>query len=147
MNTERLLKLAEHLESGKLAHEKFDFRFMNRSPVEVPESVDCLGIKFMAPEIRTECGTNGCAIGEFPAIWSDRFIWDSDGILDRTNGAESFDAAAGFLNISDEECEFLFVPRGHTLDFDHESMLTSIATKEQVAKHIREFVKHGGIYE
>ena len=49
MNRERLLRLADHLDHGKLGHEEFDFKQYN----DTTESM---------------CGTAGCAIGECPIL-------------------------------------------------------------------------------
>ncbi len=50
MNKERLLALADHLERGKLGHEKFDFGCYNNTDSNV-------------------CGTAGCGIGECPILF------------------------------------------------------------------------------
>lgn len=51
MNKRRLLKLATHLETGKLGHRHFYFGAYNLGAVTA-----------------NKCGTSGCAIGELPII-------------------------------------------------------------------------------
>lgn len=53
---DRLLKLANHLEKGKLAHKKFDYSVFSASVKPIPEG---------------SCGSRGCALGECPAIFKD----------------------------------------------------------------------------
>lgn len=58
----RLLKLAEHLERGKLGHKTFDMGTLNSGPRD-----------------KKGCGTSGCAIGEcpivFPKYWRFKVEW------------------------------------------------------------------------
>jgi hypothetical protein len=49
---ERLLKLAGHIESGKLGHDRFDFGHIS---------------------VKAECGTLGCAMGELPFCFPEAF--------------------------------------------------------------------------
>lgn len=60
---DRLLKIAEHLEAGKLGHKKFDFRYFNNG------AKDARG-----------CGTSGCAVG------SSRSFSLNTGSLDANTG-------------------------------------------------------------
>ena len=113
IHRDRLLRLAEHLERGRLSHEKFDYRYVH----------SC-------------CGTSGCAIGEMPAIWPDRFYMRPYSTNYHTvynqNGLHTYEAAAQFFAIPVEESRFLFSSNYNNLD--------SCASKEEVAAHIRSFV-------
>lgn len=128
-NTDRLLKLAGHLEAGALAHSKFKFDTFSDGPY-----------------LDNHCGTAGCAIGELPAAFPDLFRWaplDKNAILD-FNGIPFQDqiiyrgktlpmdrAAESFLELSEREYYFLFTPSG--------SGLGCAATAGQVAEHLRKY--------
>ncbi len=138
---DRLLKLAAHLETGKLGHKKFDFSTYNSTP----------GIWELAPK---ECGTNGCAIGEcpflFPKHWEIRL---SAPVLKNFTAVEylndSEESGEKFFGLTSNEYTLLFIPQ---CPFDpeyYEEMdkspwnrgpITSKATAKQVAKSIRNFV-------
>lgn len=142
MNKERLLQLADHLERGQLGHKVFDFRVINSN----------LGIN-LKKDAAYKCETNGCAVGEIPIIWPNRFRFDHNGIVDVETLNSNFYAAEQWLDISGEESEFLFVHVGYgDIDEDDEDyqdgyLLPPTATKEQVAERIRTFVEKEGIYE
>lgn len=142
MNKERLLQLADHLEKGHLGHKVFDFRTINTNRNERTIS-----------ERLSTCGTSGCAVGELPIVWPDRFKFDPVGIVDRETYNNNFYAAEKWFEITGKESEFLFVPVGYAdIDEDDEDyvdgyLLSPEATKEQVAERIRMFVEKGGIYE
>jgi len=55
----RLQKLANHLDHGKLGHKKFNFSYYNTN------------IYFGEKYNTNGCGTSGCAIGECPIIFRD----------------------------------------------------------------------------
>lgn len=135
MNKERLLKLAEHLDKGKLGHKRFDFRVFN-SNVEYK-------LKKKAP-IYSEpggnvCGTNGCAIGELPFVFPDAVEFSHAGIRFHNRTED----VCSFFGIDFHEKYFLFFPREYSSDF---SRLPARAGRHQVAAHIRKFVANGGIY-
>ncbi len=128
MHKRRLLKLAEHLESGKLGHKKFDFSTLNTTD------------DFTIP--RGVCGTLGCAIGEcpiaFPMLW--RFNPES-GTPELLNGTEDFEAAETFFGISMLQGEHLFCPNQQETSAYGGRVLGDHATAQQVAANIRAFVK------
>lgn len=130
MNKERLLKLVEHLEQGKLGHDKFDFTHIHS-------------------ENRHKCGTSGCALGELPFVFPEQFRLDREccGVtyLYSKEMYSEFTLAAKWFDISYNESSFLFSPNDDN-DTDI-NLLKSSATKEQVAQHIREFVKAEGVYK
>lgn len=122
MHKERLLKLAEHLETGKLGHEVFDFSQYNNSGTNI-------------------CGTAGCAIGECPIIWPNEWVfnWLGTPILKDENN--SLKSAIIFFQIKEAERMHLFEPNKQIISLYDGEHLFSNATKEQVAANIREFVK------
>jgi hypothetical protein len=128
MNAERLLKLAEHLETGKLGHEKFDFSYYNAS--------DELGAAHLSPN----CGAVGCAIGECPIVFPDEWRFNDQGFPVTGLHFNSTDSGKEFFRLSEEEYEHLFLP--HHQDYDRFGGvdLNDHATKELVAANIRAFV-------
>lgn len=165
MNKERLLKLADHLEYGKLGHESFNFKQITT-----------------VTEIGNFCGTNGCGIGECPIAFSDDWEFKRLKVYDDiesglvTVGLKSekdatyyspFKGAKEYFELDTLEVEILFVP---ICDIDNEIEEIIInyedddegwnpieayiyinekkfyglnwgATKEDLAKNIRKFVE------
>lgn len=120
MNAGRLIKLAKHLESGKLGHKRFDFSQFNgeMDPVE--------------PKPYT-CGTAGCALGECPIIFPKQWRFDSNSFPALRRGdASGYEAGAEFFGLNGVEVRSLFDPS--------DSGLGGKATRKQVAKRIRQFV-------
>jgi len=117
LHKDRLLKLAQHLESGKLGHRIFDMRHWNEGPYD-----------------KKGCGTAGCAIGECPLVFPKEWIFKKGQtgyyyyyprLREGFSTTESIRKFFGFKN--DEECA-LFV-------------WTHQYTARQQAKRIRDFVK------
>lgn len=133
VNLNRLKKIADHLESGEMMHKFFDFTTFNS------EARDFTG-----------CGTAGCAVGEFPAIWPDDWEFKKvpDQIIENyytprlkktkgmSTGSKVVEDVKEWLSISDKEFMLLFVPYA-----EEPFRLTAFATKEQVAANIRKFIK------
>lgn len=86
---QRLLQLADHLENGKLGHERFDFSRYNNEP--------------------NKCGTAGCALGECPVLWPEQWKWDGNDPLLRDKW-ETDESAHEFFGLDDFECDHLFYP-------------------------------------
>lgn len=130
MNATRLLKLARHLEKGKLGHEKFDFSTINGSRSD------------------GGCGTAGCAMGEFPVVWPKDWQWNKCGSVSLNGVDGGTRGAVKFFGIRQDEAEHLFIPYyQHPNNYQHPNiygwiMLDNSATKEQVAANIRAFVRH-----
>ena len=120
-NIFRLRQIVTHLRSGNLAHDTFDFNEYNggeRKP--------------------NGCGTNGCAVGEFPAIWPDLWSWNlvpqGHNLIYRPTGEHTIysEAAEDFLSIDRNVRQFLFAPA----DVDNPNGLPPTATAQEVADHI-----------
>ena len=123
MNTERLLQLATHLESGKLGHEKFDFSIYNNN--------------YISPT----CGTAGCAIGECPILWPKDWCFNETGRPRyRFTDWGTEGSAREWFNIDSSEFGHLFIPYEQDCDVFGGVDLTEIATATQVASNIRAFV-------
>lgn len=123
----RLRKLAIHLESGELAHRKFNFSRINQGKKD-----------------EGGCGTSGCAIGELPAVFPRRWKFDFCdvfGVVEVCRPDDSFtrERTASFFGITQREDVLLFYP-GHQAPWNH-YVLGARATKEQVATGIRNFLK------
>lgn len=115
----RLLKLADHLETGTLGHRRFDMSL------------------FDSGHTPYKCGTAGCAIGEcpiaFPRDW--KFNEESTPAL-RVSGFTDFYAAQEYFDISADESGLLFNIR----IVSNSSSLPPNVTRKQVARNIRDFV-------
>lgn len=123
MNKERLLKLATHLEMGKLGHERFDFAQLNNSDGPT-------------------CGTLGCAIGECPIAFPESWYFDRYGeplLIDQT-ADDAFCDASDFFDIDSRARDHLFSPCDQYTKVYGGIDLDGSATKEQVAANIRAFV-------
>lgn len=121
IGNERLLKLATHLETGKLGHKVFDFGQYNDS-------------------ILPQCGTAGCALGECPIVFPDEWEFGDFGTLilrPFQYGGRS--GAVCFFELNQAEVERLFFPK--TISCSGHSVLPVDATREQVAAGIRAFVE------
>ena len=131
IHRERLLKLADHLEKGKLGHKKFDFSQWNGN-----------ASRELAP--LNTCGTNGCAIGECPIVFPR--LWKfGDYYPELRRGHQGFPRkdAMPFFGVSHEESHVLFIPRGDLEDGTRVGPLRQMsarATRYRVAKQIRRFV-------
>lgn len=125
MNAERLLKLAEHLEKGELAHKTFDFGCFNGGKISQANS----------------CGTMGCALGELPAI-DPEWYWLGDNVLwtGRTDSMSAWQCAEKYFDIDGIEAEHLFFPKEQLPEEFGGILLDCDATKEEVASNIRAFV-------
>lgn len=118
MNKKRLLKLAKHLESGKLGHAHFDFTtFHEGKPTKL------------------HCGTSGCALGECPVVF--RKDWEFEGreVSLRGKHLGAYLSAEIFFGLQQREVYELFNP------FTQWSRLHASATAKEVAANIRAFIE------
>ncbi len=140
----RLLKLAEHLASGKLGHKKFDFGAYNFSP--------------FGTELKPySCGTSGCAIGECPIVFPRHWKFGENtfpslkSFSDNEFGEATEKSGQIFFGITDDEYEDLFLPQDEKdEDFPYGGQdeispwnirpIKENATRRQVAASIRRFV-------
>jgi hypothetical protein len=136
VHKKRLLKLAAHLRSGKLGHERFDFSVIN---------ADSSGDELT----HNGCGALGCAIGECPIAFPRQWVFKNGqpelrgfavryGIWDDT---PAFQCAPGFFGLDDLELNHLFVPNRQRPDIFGGKELGGSATAKQVAANIEAFVK------
>lgn len=133
MKAERLLKLAEHLEHGKLGHDKFKINVISQKIIRNGSPV-----------------TYGCGIGELPFAFPEIFVhhfddtgfWGSSRLNNVVEGSVflNFDGnaagltpvgfyhAAEFFDIQRSDADFLFAPS------------LPVSTRFDLAAHIRQFV-------
>ncbi len=127
MKKERLLKLADHLESGKLGHRFFRFRNLNQGPFD-----------------SNGCGTSGCALGEMPFVDPENWNFNVDFTIPAPALRESIggvlDDAAKYFDITMSACSHLFYPHAQDTEIFGGKHLSSHAKKEEVAANIRAFV-------
>jgi hypothetical protein len=130
MNTERLLKLAEHLESGKLGHVEFDFSAWNKT-ANGGDEVD-------------GCGFSGCAIGECPVVFPDDWCFNEGVPCLVGIDAGPFDgprlSGQNFFDLDRSEFNHLFLPGCQLPNNYGGEYLRPTATRQQVASNIRAFV-------
>jgi len=129
MNKERLLKLAEHLESGKLGHKKFNFSVYN--------------CKMNYNDSPFECGYTGCAIGELPIIFSDEWSFSDNGMPNLIVDSSDYvsDDAMEFFDITLEQFSHLFSPDNQMPERFGGKHLSDNATRYDVADGIRSFIE------
>jgi hypothetical protein len=145
MNKQRLLQIADHLESGKLLHKNFDFTVINANLFEGAKLTN-------VDDIAHPCGTNGCAIGELPAIWPEDWTWISNSygkIIPRNTSEKAalWKDVENWFDIDTAESSILFIPHDPN-DYLPKVVIAGIrmdglpssATKEEVAANIRKFV-------
>ena len=127
MNKERLLKLADHLEHGKLGHKVFDFGVYN---LRKDEGAPAKG----------RCGYMGCAIGECPIVWPEHWQFGPAPVL--WGYRWTLESGIAWFDITADEFSHLFLPHGQYPEDYGGTELGIDATKEQVAANIRAFVAH-----
>lgn len=126
---DRLLKLAAHLETGKLGHKIFNFDIINDT-------------------WEPKCGTQGCALGELPIVFPDRWKFSSQGTVfmsappegRRVTEPDGKSDVRTFFSLSDEEYMLLFTPCEPDPYMPWYKVTGSNAKKEEVAANIRRFV-------
>jgi hypothetical protein len=118
----RLTQLADHLESGKLGHDLFDFNtYHNAQP----------------------CGTSGCAIGECPTLWPRHWEMTIGPILrDFQKGVCSIEeSACWWFGIDEREFRHLFMPYGQEPRLYGGTHCHQDVTRYEVAANIRAFLE------
>lgn len=118
LHANRLRKLITHLLRGKLSKKRFDFRYVNG------ESGNSLVVG--------HCGTAGCALGEFHAVFPTHF---------RRRFYIGVGAATEFLGVSIEEGHHLFLPNSQ---LPNHSSLPGAATRVEVAANMIAFLRSKG---
>ena len=135
IHAKRLRKLADFLHT--MPKEKFDF--------------GTIGLQHGLPPLdalkagHTRCGTVACAIGWMPAVFPRVCKWSAPTYFHRWLSVLSkkhkrvrdFALAERFFGLSADEALYLFQP-DH--EFEGQRGLSSAASPERVAQHIRRFV-------
>ena len=123
-NKSRLLKIVRHAEKGILGHKVFDFSTVN-------------------DHTPNKCGTNGCLIGEMPIIFPKEWYFGEEG-YPRLFNDDDFGISERmryFLGIDYSAINHLFFPNHQLTDLFNGEILGRNATRYEVAKNIREFLK------
>jgi len=134
----RLRKLSKHLRGENRAHKRFDFNEVCKGKLDKEGNY---------------CGSAGCAIGEFPAVWPREWKWGNVynfyGLVgvtvfckgQRNKTETSFTKVSGFFSITQSQVEHLFTPfKQNSNKFGGERLYKN-ATAEQVADNIDAFIK------
>lgn len=125
----RLLKLADHLEHGKLGHKIFDYSAYNTTDD-------------YKTALYGKCGTHGCAIGECPIAFPGSWEFGRNGFPVLKNKADVLESGKEFFNLSANEYRTLFI--GNSLYSNGKRvfrLLREKARRKTVAKRLRKFVK------
>lgn len=151
----RLLKLATHLEKGKLIHEKFNFAEFNVSTDEVKKRVWDEYYELSYEERKKtaypdsyiidvkpySCGTSGCALGEMPAV--DKKNWNfNKTAMPHLKGTHlgAFESAADYFGLPEGATDHLFAPYSQRKKDFGGRRLGKDAKPAQVAANIRAFI-------
>ncbi len=126
MKANRLLKLADHLERGKLGHKVFFFGAYNAEGTKAENQ----------PVFKKKCGTLGCAIGECPFAFPRNWKFNDFGYPVISSTADEESSGMQFFGINSRDYAHLFIP-----GLQYDKKLRDTATRKQVAAHIRKFVK------
>lgn len=130
---DRLNKIANHLNYGKLGHKRQVF---NELHVEFEED------EKRKKQNKGFCGSLGCAMGEFPIIFPRYFHFFGKKIYLRREITYNLEhCIMEFLNIDYNEYNHLFFPSHQLIKYGGE-FLDGLATKEQVADNILDFIKY-----
>jgi len=129
---DRLQKLADHLMSGELGHDYFDFGVYSRGARKL-----------------NSCGTSGCAIGECPVVFNRSWAFKKGyPHLIRNSALSVGNDAKKFFGIEYKMYQHLFEPSYITNPYAHQApsrfggkILYANATRKAVAKNILAFIK------
>ena len=124
---DRLETLAQHLETGVLGHEEFDFSDYNTGPLN-----------------EVGCGTAGCAIGECPIIWPGEWAFCYNlplmkGLEPRISNVVL--STTTWFGITEEMDNHLFYAGCQYIEVFGGKMLVGAATRYDVASNIRAFIE------
>jgi hypothetical protein len=126
-----LLQLADHLENGKLGHQRFHFGFYNGGPTD-DRYAD-------TPELKN-CGTSGCAIGECPFIFPGWFF-NVHFEPRYEKYASTVLSATGFFDLDWLQYLHLFINNSHRIEAYGGKLLNAQASRIEVAGNIRTFCR------
>jgi len=133
----RLRKLAKHLRSEHRVHKKFYFDKLAQGEINKKGNY---------------CGSVGCAMGEFPAVWPNEWRWDNSmsgfitifRVLHKSQNANeytNYDIMADFFSITDDQISHLFVPDSQNIINFGGKKLDVNTTAKQVADNISAFIE------
>lgn len=151
----RLLKLATHLEKGKLIHKEFSFADFNTSIDEVKKRAWDKYCKLpLEEQYKTaypdsyiidvkpySCGTAGCALGEMPVVDKKNWNFNKDAMPHlKGTRQEPFESAIKYFGLPDGAANHLFSPDSQDKKEFGGRILGNKAKPKQVAANIRAFI-------
>jgi len=130
----RLRKLAKHLRGTHLAHKKFNFLDYARGKINKSGNY---------------CGSSGCAIGEFPAVWPNEWRWEPEltgyfiRVVHKSQKIKniSWYVIADFFSITERQAKHLFFPDAQNIEKFGGRELGNGATAKNVANNIDAFIE------
>jgi len=134
-----LTRIATHLRGDDRGHPVFDFSHVS----SYNEFAECL------PSV-PHCGTAGCAIGEFPIIFPDKFIFARSvdpslrNIRMKDTPHEDISVSgevSSFLGIPRDAVDHLFYPYTQSVRAFGGDLLPYDASRFEVANNIDDFIK------
>jgi hypothetical protein len=127
-----LLRLADHLDTGKLGHAKFYFGFFNS------------GHPYRHHDEKRwhNCAHAGCGLGECPFIFP-AWYFNAEWLPVINRETSPLHCAKIFFRLDNEgQAKHLFVPGFQKPELYGGKLLDKYASKEDVAKGIRDFCEH-----
>jgi len=138
MKKQRILKLADHIETGELGHKEWNFAAYNNG--------------WGKQDAINFCGYAGCGIGECPILWPKSWEFDrrngSPVLIDLHKYQEDMrpsclddeeESGMEWFGITLSQFRHLFVPMEQDGHFG--KFLKSTATRKEVAANMRKFVE------
>lgn len=136
-NKKRLEKLLKHMKSENVAHPVFDFNTYNANAFS-----DENNNLYPKEEFKVRnCQTNGCMLGELPAIWPKNFGWDLSGIIEfKSEELRGSKIAQDWFDLDTQEAYHLFMPNEQIPKEYGGKYLDIHATKEEVIENLEIFI-------
>jgi len=129
----RLRRLAKHLRGTHRAHKTFDFNIYANGEINKKGNY---------------CGSRGCAIGEFPAVWPNEWDWKNfelgaGDVVHKSQEDENTNylVIADFFSITKDQVNHLFSPMDQSPKEFGGQELDEDATADEVADNIDAFIE------
>jgi len=130
--TDLLRKLAQHLDTGELGHEKFYFGFFNSGPSPRKRS------HYQDEPRLRRCNSAGCGLGECPFVFPEWHFNNEEQPVYRDIVSSEISAGI-FFDLDRIQYEHLFIP-DRQIPYEYGGKtLTKYCTKEELAANIRIF--------
>ncbi len=143
--------LIDHLENGKLGHNTFDFSAFNKFVKWDDDELELIDDDSQFEENYYSCGTNGCAMGELPILFPDKWLFVKDEVLlirktitslKSANKISSYDDATLFFQIPISDVYSMFHPYWYdTLSYQDKPM-SKDSTKKEVIENMKKYIEY-----